>query len=383
MKKLLVIKNIPTPYHIPLFNELNRQLEDRGLKLKVLFGALGYRRRKWEIDMSQCKFDYIVLPSKHLHYLNPEKVSFTYPGLYRIISEENPSVIITNGFSIATMKLWLRSLFLPIPYLIWSEAVQLKNKRVSFLRRIQRKILVNKASGFIAPGTKAKKYLTSLGAKQDKVTIAISTVDTKFFIEETKRIRNNLRLGNEKKRLLYIGDLIKRKRVDRLFRVIKVLLRWRQDFVLEVVGGGPEMGNLRRLSEILKIIEFVRFEGFKQKEEIPQYLARADCFLFPSGYDEWGLVLVEAMATELPCISSIQAGATYDLIEEGVTGFAMDFSETEKVVERINWILNNPKQSKEIGRNASLFIAENVNLQKSVVGFVKAITRTLEEPALS
>ena len=55
----------------------------------------------------------------------------------------------------------------------------------------------------------------------------------------------------------------------------------------------------------------------------------------------------------------------------------MDFSETEEVADKINWILENPKLSKAIGRNGSRFIAENVSLEKSAAGFVKAMPEGL------
>lgn len=376
--RVLVVTNIPTPYRIPLFNQLNEELEKRGIKLKVAFGALGYARRKWAVDMSQCKFEYEVLPSKNLCYSSPEKSSFTYSGLYRIISKENPSVIITNAFSIATTKIWLRSWFKKTDYIIWSGAIRRKDKSDSFVRILQRKILIRRAAGFITYGTKAKEYLISLGAAADKIQIGINTTDTEFYRAETKRIHDNMKDETKRKRLLCVGYITKRKRLDKLFYVVKSLSIRRQDFVLQLVGSGPGMKNLKNLADDLHITNLVSFEGFKQKKEILRYLAAADCFLFPSEYDIWGLVLVEAMSAGLPCIASIHAGATHDLIKEGVTGFAMDFSETGEVVDKVNWILENPELSKEIGQNASRFIAENVSIEKSSAGFVNAITKTLE-----
>ncbi len=44
---ILVITNIPTPYGIPLFNELDQLLDEKGMKLKPVFAALGYSWRKW------------------------------------------------------------------------------------------------------------------------------------------------------------------------------------------------------------------------------------------------------------------------------------------------------------------------------------------------
>ncbi len=376
-KKILLITNIPNPYRIPLFNKLNKQLEDNGFKLKVIFGAKGYDRRRWEVNMSECSFNYEIIDSKKINYSNPEKsTSFTYKGLYQVISEERPSVIITNAFSLATMKLWMRSFYRNTAYIIWSGAIQRKNRPNSFLRILQRKMLIKRAVGFIAYGKKAKEYLISLGADPYKIEIGINTVDTEFYKKETEKIRNYENKNDNKKHLLYIGHLTKGKRIDQLFEIIKVLSKKRKDFVLELVGDGDEMENLKTLSENLNISNFVKFEGFQQKKDIPRYLARADCLLFPSEYDVWGLVLVEAMAAGVLCISSIYAGATHDLIQDGITGFAMDFYETEKVAEKVDLIFKNTELANEISQNASNFIAGNVSLEKSAAGFVKAIEKT-------
>ena len=372
--KILLITNIPTPYRIPLFNELKEQLEGKGLGLKVIFGALGYARRKWSVDMSQCRFEYEVLPSKNLYFSDPEKSSFTYSGLYRVISKENPSVIITNAFSIATTKLWLRSWFKKTDYIIWSGAIHRKAKSDSFVRRLQRKILVRRAVGFIAYGTKAKEYLVSLGAQRNKVEIGINTVDVQFYKSECRRLRGNLIPNDSSKHLLYVGHLSPRKNVFSVLKVINYLAKLRSDIIFDIVGDGEDRVRLEEYVTENGLTDFVKFHGFKQKADIVLFLAQSDCFLFPTDFDIWGLVLVEAMSAGLPCIASIHAGATHDLIKEGVTGFAMDFSETEKVVDKVNWILENPELSKEIGQNASCFIAENVSIEKSAAGFIRGIT---------
>lgn len=375
--KIILIINIPTPYRIPLFNELNSKLQIKGLKLKVIFGAMGYSRRKWAVDMSECKFEYEVLSSKNIRSSDPEKVSFTYLGLSRVIRKENPSVVVTAGFSIATMKLWLHSWFKRTGYIIWSGAIRRKDKSDSFVRRLQRKILIRRAVGFIAYGTRAKEYLVSLGAQRDKVEIGINTVDTEFYRGEYRRLRENLIPSDSQKHLLYVGHLCPRKNVLRVLRVINHLAKLRSDVILDIVGDGEDRTRLEKYVIDNQMTDFVKFHGFKQKADVALFLAQSDCFLFQTDFDIWGLVLVEAMSAGLPCIASIHAGATNDLIKEGVTGFAMDFSETEEVVDKVNWILENPELSKAIGQNASRFIAENVSIEKSAEGFVRAIHERL------
>lgn len=369
LPRILLITNIPNPYRIPLFNELNQQLLAEGYALKVVFGALGYSRRQWNINLQDCEFDYIVLPSKAIKGEDQENVIFTYPQLNKLLKDEQPVVVVTNAFSIATIKLWLRNLIIPIPYIIWSGGIDNKYRRVSKYRTWQRKLLVKGASGFISYGTKAKEYLVSLGADASKVHIGINTVDTKFFAQQIEHLRDN----TNKNKLLYLGHLTQGKRLDLLFKAIKILSKQNLDFILYLVGDGPERKKLEDLVKLLDIDHLVRFEGFKQKQEIPNYLAQSCCFLFPSQYDIWGLVLVEAMASGVPSIASIHAGATSDLIQEGKTGFAMDFANSQKIAERIQWILEHPEAAKAIGLAAQKFIEEQVNLRVSARGFVDAI----------
>jgi len=375
-RKILLITNIPTPYRLPLFNELNRQLNLRRVKLTVLFGAQGYPNRKWEIDITRAEFDYRILNSKKIQFKSPENLSFMYSGLFKIISEESPLIVIGNGFSLATSKLWLRSFIKTNPYLIWSEAIENKNKPISFLRNLQRKLLVRGARGFIASGTRAKDYLISLGANPGSIEIGINAVDNDFF---AKSRTNRKDIDYDiKKHLLYVGQLNPRKNVLKLLKTITLLSKNRSDFILDIVGDGEERGILEEYVRANKLGDFVKFHGFKQAEDISLFYSQSDCFLFQTDFDVWGLVLVEAMAAGLPCIASIHAGATQDLVIEGETGFAVDFLDTNRVVRKINWILGNVEQSQQLGRNASLFIANNVNLKLSASGFVRAILRALE-----
>ncbi len=389
MKRVLLITNIPNPYRIPLFNELDQQLERQGVRLKVLFGALGYRRRKWKLDMSQCRFDYDVLSSPAFEVRgDAEKTMFTYRGLFRHLRVYRPDVVVVAGFSPATVQLWLYSWVRPLPYIIWTGSVEgvwanRSGRRTprSLLRTLQRKVLARRAAGFVAYGSSARAYLIELGASPEAIRIGINTVDTRFFAEETQRLREqdlNGRAGeNEKQHLTCIGYLSARKGSLKMLQAVQKAARRRTDFVLDIIGDGHDRPRLEAFVRENGLSEHVRFHGYRQKGELPAYLARSRCLLYATNYDIWGLVLVEAMAAGLPVIASANAGATHDLVQEGITGFAVDFADTDYVAERINWVLDHPGEAAAMGERSRAFIAEHATVEKSAAGFVEAILNVL------
>lgn len=376
-KTVLFVTNIPTPYRIPLLNVLRDQLAEMGYGLCVVFCATGYRRRKWTVDLADSRFDYEVLHSEGIAPGgNAERTVFLYGGLLRLFWARRPAVVIVPSFAMATVKAWLLHRARGVPYVIWSGSLRRPGERERAWRRWQRTLLARQAAGGVAYGTRARDYLAGLGLPEGRIEIAINTVDTSFFREETDRLRAR-RPAPEPGVLLCLGHLTRGKRVDLLLRALPSVVRARPDVRLEIVGEGPDRARLEALAARLGVAPWVRFEGFRQKAALPSYLARAACLLFPSTYDVWGLVLNEAMAAGVPCLASPHAGATRDLIEDGVTGCVVDFSDTARVAERIGWVLDHPAEATAMGRRARCKILRHATLERSAAGFVRAVEKVL------
>ncbi len=375
-RKVIIVTNVPNPYRIPLFNEVHAQLLKEGIELKVLFGSENYARRKYRLNLAECSFTYDFLDSSKYNFGDEEKTYFTYKGLMRALSKENPHCIVMSGFSIGTTRLFFQSFFRKINFIIWSGAIQRKGRNDSIVRRLQRRFIASRAGSFIAYGSLAKSYLEGLGAPPKKIHVAINTVDTSFFSLETNTIRKELG-PDPVKRLTYIGYLSPRKNVSLLLDILHELSHKRKDFVLDLIGEGEDKPNLEKFVQMNSMADFVHFHGFKQKSELPAFLARSNCFLFQTDFDIWGLVLNEAMAAALPCISSVNAGASADLVKDGETGFVVDFRDKELAKKKIEWILDNPEEAKIMGLKAKAFIEREASIQVSARGFVKAILQGL------
>lgn len=373
LKRVVLVTNIPTPYRIPLFNELNRQLTEAGYSFCVVFGGKTYSRRKWEVDLEACTFSYKILGSQTIQLgKSNEHVAFAYSGLGAVLKELNPDLLIVPGFSLATVKALGLFIRRKCKYIIWTGSIGGERPKFDRWFKMSRRLLARYATAAVVYGTRAGNYVKTLGMRGPKIFTAINTVDTSFF-EDATRAHRQKSPQKDRKYLTYIGALSPGKNVMKLLEVVRELARSRKDFCLEIVGDGEEKERLETFVATEKIEDVVRFQGYQQKQDVPEYLARSNAFLFQTDYDVWGLVLNEAMAAGVPCLVSHKAGASEDLVQEGETGFTVDFSDVSSVVPRINWILDNPQPAYAMGEKARTFIVEHANLNRSARGFVDAV----------
>jgi len=369
--KVLIIQNIPNPYRIPLFNLLNAQLEKEGHELKVIFGHAGYSGRLFKLDLKEIRFNCKILRSqKILPGMNGPV--FNYNGIYRELKEYNPDKIIVIGYSIATLKVYLYSHFHKVSYFIWGGTSMESPYAKSKIRKFLRILLLKRASGAIAYGTRAKDYFNKLGVPINRIWIAINSTDTSYFFEKTKELRSIKSLST-KKHLTCISYFRKSKSIDKILEIINLLKEERNDFILDLVGDGPEMSNLKNYTDKNNLNDFIVFHGFKQKHELPEILSESDCFLFQTDYDTFGLVLTEAMSAGVTCLSSVNAGATYDLIKNGETGFVVDFDDAQDVINKIEYLFDNQDENSRIAKQGQQFVLNNATLKNSVEGFLQAL----------
>lgn len=100
-------------------------------------------------------------------------------------------------------------------------------------------------------------------------------------------------------RLLIVGRLVPQKGHATLFKALALVKRpWQ----LDIVGVGPLEADLRALAERLEIAPKIHWLGYR--DDVPQLLARADIFCFPSRWEGLGLAFLEAAAAGVPVIAS-------------------------------------------------------------------------------
>lgn len=134
------------------------------------------------------------------------------------------------------------------------------------------------------------------------------------------------------KEILYVGQLIVRKRVDLLLTAFSRLNL--PTARLRIIGKGEEEQNLKQLASQLGIAERVSFTQGMPNAEIVAAMAAADVLVLPSKFDGWGAVVNEALMVGTPVICSDRCGAS-DVIENGRNGYVFEAGNAHELRQRL------------------------------------------------
>lgn len=135
------------------------------------------------------------------------------------------------------------------------------------------------------------------------------------------------------KKLVAVGRLVDQKGFDLLLHAWQKVIASYPDWQLEIVGDGEDGPMLKSLAEQLGISHNVIFFG--QSNHVQDRYIEASGFIFSSRYEGFGLVLIEAMAHGLPCISFDCDSGPRDIIEDGINGYLVEGQNVEQLVDCI------------------------------------------------
>ena len=118
---------------------------------------------------------------------------------------------------------------------------------------------------------------------------------------------------------------------------------------LVMVGDGSERTSVEHRARCLKVDDKITFVG--KQPNIVDYLSASDVLLLPSEQESFGLAALEAMACEVPVVTS-RVGGLPEVVTDGETGFLSDVGDVEKMAEDAGRLLSNPDLRQQMGKRA-------------------------------
>lgn len=177
---------------------------------------------------------------------------------------------------------------------------------------------------------------------------------------EKAQLKLMLGLEQDKKYLIFVGELNANKNQSILIEMMDQLSKIRKDVVLLLVGNGVLLNTYRQLIKVKGLEESVLLLGYRK--DIPDLMRVSDIALSSSKREGLPVNLLEAMATGLPLIVSNCRG-NRDLVEDGKNGYIAENSAVDEFIVAITRILDDEVLYKQLSQ-CSLISSEKYSLER-------------------
>ncbi len=215
------------------------------------------------------------------------------------------------------------------------------------------KAFYNHCDNLYVPAESIRKSLNEMGVEDSRITIWKRGIDTNLFSPKHRDTQLMEKLtGNTLPTIIFASRLVWEKNIETLFKIYKRVQE--SDLQVNFMIAGDGIGIKACKDKMKNAI----FTGKVNHETLAILYASSNLFLFTSISETYGNVVLEAMASGLPCVIA-DGGGSADFIEQGVNGFKCKPTNEEDYFARITQLLSD-------GSMRDKFIDEGLSYSKKL-----------------
>jgi glycosyltransferase involved in cell wall biosynthesis len=365
--KIIVVKNIPSPYRNKLFNSMNIAFLKCNIDLEVWYMAKREKNRLWHLPEES--FQYKHRYFKGIHH---KGLHLNFGLIIKLLFSKYDYVILGGAFVPTNI---ICSFLIPMrKKILWTEGNIDSSQKKNSLAVGVKKFLTNRYHHYIVPGQRGINYINWLTPENKTKTLAVlpNLIDEKRYVYDVTQIRSNknaLRLKYElspEQKVIFIPARLEfMKNLEWFVQCFYNLKK----FTIVIAGEGVLRDKIRSAAVAAGVD--LRLIGHKSQEEILELYACSDIFALPSIWDSSPLSVIEAIAAGLPIIVSNRIGNYEDVLQEGVNGWGIDPYDS---VDNVNKLLKSiavmtAEQLNEMGEKSQQRYNEVFDTEKNIQSF--------------
>jgi len=278
--------------------------------------------------------------------------AYAYPVFFSDIS--------AHVASKAKMPFVLEWIIDPRQALAYKESVPAKLV-TDFYMKVQGNGVFRKANAIITLSENYRRYLVSKGLPQEKIEVIPCGVDTELFNPKVSPV--DFGDGSEFV-ILYVGRISSQKGLDVLLEAFPEILREHPDTLLVIIGLCDQPEFWRKVQFYMKNVkDHVQFLGSISQSLLAKYYKTADLLVFPSRYESFGMVPLEASACGTPVVSTF-AGAVEDLTKK--VAFLVEDEKPSHLAKSVNYLLSNDDIRKKMGWRAAELVTQEYSWEAAL-----------------
>jgi glycosyltransferase involved in cell wall biosynthesis len=148
---------------------------------------------------------------------------------------------------------------------------------------------------------------------------------------------------------LTVGRLVPIKNMLLQIRAMAEVVKKHSDIRLVILGDGPERIKLEHIISEYNLKNYIKFEGWVNKNNIIEYYKKADCFLLTSNAEGWGMVVVEALQYGLPVIMT-DVGCAGEIIIDDISGKVIPVGGLKDLIRSMEDMIQNQSLREKLGK---------------------------------
>lgn len=192
------------------------------------------------------------------------------------------------------------------------------------------------------------------GLPDDKIDAIPNGVDSETFVLDwtaAERRAWRARIARPDEQIvMYVGRFVREKGIHHLLEAAPSILASHPTAHFVIVGGGDRR-ELESFAQWTGIAEKVTFTGFLSQEELVRLYSVASCAAFPSLYEPFGIVALEAMAAGTPIVAS-DAGGLGEIVRHDKNGTSCHAGDSASLAWAIRAVLSDPHRARKLAGTA-------------------------------
>ncbi len=199
-----------------------------------------------------------------------------------------------------------------------------------------------------------KYSLVTLGVQESKISVLPVQSSLESFVDvgKNRRYQTNRELA-----FLYVGRFSSEKNILLLIRSFASISKGYEGVTLTLLGDGPQRDLIQGEIVKLNMRHCIFIQPWTHK--VSEVMAAYDVLCLSSNHEGWAMVLVEAMATGMPVITT-DVGCAREAVLNNKNGLIVSVGSEEEYKEALKFYLNKPKSVAKYGRKAHLLVCEKI-----------------------
>lgn len=313
--KVLWLANMAPPYRIPVWTALSERVDltvallepDRRLAADPASnrGADWLNGHRTDVRLTE-------LRTVRLAFVGSLFYALTGLRCYQAISRSD-AVVLAGWESPTYWQALLCCMVTSVPRVAFYEStLNSRRFRRGIVAAARRRFLCA-MDVVVVPGEAAARAVIEIGVASDRVVVGFNAIDMQSFRSAAIRARrptsymsSSLAASEIGHRFVFVGQLIDRKRVDRVITAFADVAK--PDDELTIVGRGPRRTELERLAEQLGVADRLKWVDQVENQRLGELLVKQHSLVLASDNEVWGLVVNEALSVGLHVVLTDNCG---------------------------------------------------------------------------